>query len=197
MELISDILLIAGALGAAFYCVVLSRRLRRFNDLEKGVGGAIAVLSAQVDDMTKTLQMAQGVARGSNASLEDLTTRAESVSRKLEILVAALHDLPEPEAARGNEKTADSASETPASQGAEPAVEGAPRQRPRVRHDRRAARAVPLQRHAARARNLPSCATAHPRAAAVRLGGGRGTARARAAGGGMAGERAAGEWGGR
>ena len=123
MELISDILLIAGALGAAFYCVVLSRRLRRFNDLEKGVGGAIAVLSAQVDDMTKTLQMAQDVARGSNASLEDLTTRAESVSRKLEILVAALHDLPEPEAARGNEKTADSASETPASQGAEPAVD--------------------------------------------------------------------------
>ncbi len=98
MELISDILLIAGALGAAFYCVVLSRRLRRFNDLEKGVGGAIAVLSAQVDDMTKTLQKAQGVARGSNASLEDLTNRAEGVSRKLELLVAALHDLPEPAA---------------------------------------------------------------------------------------------------
>lgn len=98
MELISDILLIAGALGAAFYCVVLSRRLRRFNDLEKGVGGAIAVLSAQVDDMTKTLQKAQGAAQGSTASLEELTERAEGVSKRLELLVAAMHDLPDPPA---------------------------------------------------------------------------------------------------
>ncbi len=95
MELISDILLIAGALGAAFYCVVLSRRLRRFNDLEKGVGGAIAVLSGQVDDMTRTLKKAQGAATGSTASLKDLTGRAETVSRKLELLVAAMHDLPD------------------------------------------------------------------------------------------------------
>lgn len=95
MELISDILLIAGALGAAFYCLVLSRRLRRFNDLEKGVGGAIAVLSAQVDDMTKTLEKAHGAAKGSTATLKDLTARAETASSKLELLVAALHDLPE------------------------------------------------------------------------------------------------------
>ncbi len=96
MELIADILLIAGALGAALYCVVLSRRLRRFNDLEKGVGGAIAVLSAQVDDMTRTLQKAQGAASGSTESLQALTQRAEGVSKRLELLVASLHDLPEP-----------------------------------------------------------------------------------------------------
>ncbi|WP_253913322.1 hypothetical protein [Pseudoruegeria sp. HB172150] len=96
MELIADILLIAGALGAALYCIVLSRRLRRFNDLEKGVGGAIAVLSAQVDDMTKTLKKAQGAAIGSTSSLKDLTIRAESVSKRLEVLVAAMHDLPDP-----------------------------------------------------------------------------------------------------
>jgi len=41
MVFIADILLAAGALSAAFYCFVLSRRLRRFTDLEKGVGGAI------------------------------------------------------------------------------------------------------------------------------------------------------------
>lgn len=98
-EQIADILLIAGALGAAFYCVVLSRRLRRFNDLEKGVGGAIAVLSAQVDDMTRALQKAQGAAVGSTTSLEQLTERAETVSQRLEVLVAAMHDLPEPSAA--------------------------------------------------------------------------------------------------
>ena len=50
MDLIADILLVAGALGAGFYCFILGRRLNRFNDLENGVGGAVAVLSAQVDD---------------------------------------------------------------------------------------------------------------------------------------------------
>lgn len=93
MTLIADILLIAGALGAAFYCVVLSRRLTRFTDLEKGVGGAIAVLSAQVDDMTRTLKSAQSQATSSGKILEDLTARAEDVARRLELHVAALHDL--------------------------------------------------------------------------------------------------------
>ena len=50
MDVIADILLVAGALGAGFYCYILARRLSRFNDLENGVGGAVAVLSAQVDD---------------------------------------------------------------------------------------------------------------------------------------------------
>ena len=48
MTLIADILLVAGALGAGLYCHVLAGRLRRFTDLEKGVGGAVAVLSAQI-----------------------------------------------------------------------------------------------------------------------------------------------------
>ena len=94
VEFIADILLIAGAFAAAFYCIVLSRRLKRFNDLEKGVGGAIAVLSTQVDDMTKTLTLAQQTATGSNDSLETLTSRAEDVAKRLEILVATMHDIP-------------------------------------------------------------------------------------------------------
>lgn len=93
MELIADILLISGTLAAAAYCVVLSRRLRRFTDLEKGVGGAIAVLSAQVDDMTKTLKVAQTSAAGSAHSLDHLTSKAEGVARRLELLVASMHDI--------------------------------------------------------------------------------------------------------
>ena len=99
MDLIADILLISGALAATAYCVVLSRRLRKFTDLEKGVGGAIAVLSAQVDDMTKTLRTAQTSAAGSAQSLAELTDRAEGAARRLELLVASMHDLPEPGAA--------------------------------------------------------------------------------------------------
>lgn len=94
MELISDILLLAGAFGAAVYCMILSRRVQKFTSLEDGMGGAVAVLSAQVDSMTKVLETARTSAAGSTQSLKDLTDRAEQVSRQLEVLVASLHDLP-------------------------------------------------------------------------------------------------------
>lgn len=100
MDLISDILLVAGSFGAAIYCYVLSTRLKKFTTLETGMGGAIAVLSAQVDDMTVALEKARGAANGSAESLEALTERGEVVARKLELLVASLHDLPEPQAPR-------------------------------------------------------------------------------------------------
>ncbi|NJS39475.1 MAG: hypothetical protein HC783_11150 [Rhodobacteraceae bacterium] len=96
MDLIADILLVAGSFGAAVYCYVLSTRLKRFTTLETGMGGAIAVLSAQVDDMTVALEKARGAANGSAESLETLTARGEAVAKRLELLVAALHDLPDP-----------------------------------------------------------------------------------------------------
>lgn len=95
MQLIADILLLSGALGATVYCVVLSRRLKRFADVETGVGGAIAALSMQVEQMTDALGAAQHSARASSQSLDSLTGRAEEVARRLELLVASMHDLPE------------------------------------------------------------------------------------------------------
>lgn len=97
--MIADILLVAGALGAGFYCFILARRLTRFTDLENGVGGAVAVLSAQVDDLSKTLTTAQKSAGDSSKSLNELTERAEDVARRLELLVASMHDLPQSSAA--------------------------------------------------------------------------------------------------
>ena len=94
IRVISDILLVAGALGAGFYCYILARRLARFNDLEYGIGGAVAVLSAQVDDLAKTLVSAQKTAASANVTLEGLTDRAETVAKRLELLVASMHDLP-------------------------------------------------------------------------------------------------------
>lgn len=96
MEMIADILLAAGAFGAGFYCFILGRRLNRFNDLEKGVGGAVAVLSAQVDDLNKTLEAAQKTASVSAETLTNLTERAESMSQRLELQMASLHDVPAP-----------------------------------------------------------------------------------------------------
>jgi len=92
MQMIADILMGLGALGAAVYCMVLARRLKRFNQLENGMGGAIAVLSAQVDDMTKALNRAQATAAASSEQLRSLTERAEQGAQRLEILLSTLHD---------------------------------------------------------------------------------------------------------
>lgn len=94
MSIIADILLMAGALGAGLYCLVLSNRLRRFTDLEKGVGGAVAVLAMQVDDLSRALSAAEGSAGSSVRSLSEVNARAEAAAERLELLVASLHDLP-------------------------------------------------------------------------------------------------------
>ncbi|WP_417269123.1 MULTISPECIES: hypothetical protein [Alphaproteobacteria] len=95
MELIADILMIFGTVVVSLYCMVLSRRLRSFTDLEKGMGGAIAVLSVQVDDMTKTLANSQKSAAGSAVRLQELNERAEQTAKRLELLIASMHDLPD------------------------------------------------------------------------------------------------------
>ena len=112
MNLISDVLLSAGAFGAAIYCFVLSARLKKLTALESGMGGAIAVLSVQVDDMTKALHKAGGAARGSAASLDRPGTRAAAAAARTEVLLAAMYDLPDP---------------APVPQGAAPAADRAPR----------------------------------------------------------------------
>lgn len=96
MELIADIMLAAGALGAGFYCFVLGRRLSRFNNLEEGIGGAVAVLSSQVDDLTRTLTTAREQTRQSTEKLTKLTARAQTTSQQLELQMASLHDIPKP-----------------------------------------------------------------------------------------------------
>ena len=95
MEMIADILLGAGAFGAAVYCYVLALRLKRLQTLESGMGGAIAVLSAQVDDLTRALEQARKAADGQATALKDLTQRGEGVAARLELLLASMHDLPD------------------------------------------------------------------------------------------------------
>ncbi len=95
IAILSDLLLAAGAFGAAFYCHILSGRLKRFNALESGMGGAIAVLSAQVDDMTRALVAAQRQAQQSSEGLTALIARGDAAAARLELLMASLHDLPD------------------------------------------------------------------------------------------------------
>jgi len=99
MELIANVLMGAGALGAGWFCYVLSKRLSAFGTLEGGVGGAVAVLSMQVDDLTKMLDAARTAASESSHALQSQTERAEHSAQRLELLLATLHDLPEARAA--------------------------------------------------------------------------------------------------
>jgi len=94
MTLIADFLLAAGAFATALYCFVLARRLKRFTTLETGMGGAIAVLSAQVDDMTRALDKARASASSSSSALDEQVRRAEAAAARLELMLASLHDLP-------------------------------------------------------------------------------------------------------
>lgn len=87
MALIADIFLIAGALGAAFYCFVLSRKLNQFRSMETGVGGAISSLSAQVSEMTRALESAKSEAHISTSSLNDSARRAEEAATELRTLL--------------------------------------------------------------------------------------------------------------
>lgn len=93
MDLISDILLMCAALGAALYCHVLARRLRRLQNLKEGIGGAVASLSVQVEGLTKALKSAQKLAGEATETVSERTKRAEQVADRLELLVASMHDL--------------------------------------------------------------------------------------------------------
>ncbi|MCC5987945.1 MAG: hypothetical protein JJT95_09700, partial [Pararhodobacter sp.] len=94
MAFVSDFLVVAAALGAAVYCFILSRRLQALTRLDGGLGSAIALLSAQVDDLSRTLRRARENADSGAAALDSQTARAEAACQRLELLLATLHDLP-------------------------------------------------------------------------------------------------------
>lgn len=92
MNLIADGLLISAACVAALYCHVLSRRLRRLGDLDAGLGGAIAALSRQAEELRVAIDSARGAAGESSRELSKRTARAEAAAGRLEILISAMHD---------------------------------------------------------------------------------------------------------
>jgi len=88
--------MISGTFGAAFYCLVLQRRLGLLTSLEGGMGHAIALLSGQVDDLTRTLDAARTTAQHSSRDITELAARADAAAARLELLLSSLHDLPAP-----------------------------------------------------------------------------------------------------
>lgn len=94
MDYLADIIASIAAVGAGAYCLILSRRISRFHQLEGGMGTAVAILSAQVDDLTKALENAQASAGQSADRLSGLTIGADAGAKRLELLLAAMHEMP-------------------------------------------------------------------------------------------------------
>ena len=94
MTLIADLLMVAGALAAGFYCFILSKRLSALQNAEGGIGQVVASLSIQVDELSASVESAQVAANSSNETLTELTARAEEVAQRLELMVASMHDIP-------------------------------------------------------------------------------------------------------
>lgn len=94
LNFLADLMLGLGALAVGAYCFTLSARLKQFSNLESDIGSAVAMLSAQVDDMTRALDIAGKTASTSVDKLAHLSGRAEAASARLEVLVSAMHDLP-------------------------------------------------------------------------------------------------------
>ena len=95
MGYLADLLLMTGSLGAAAYCMVLSRRLTRLGSFDKGIGSAIAVLSAQVEEMKAALSEVKAGSDGAGQQLNDLVGQAREISSELEMMIAACHDFAE------------------------------------------------------------------------------------------------------
>ena len=89
MEIVIDLAIAAGAFFAAAYCLLLSRRVRALTRLDGDLGRAIALLSRQVDDLTRALKAAEQSSAESGTALAQHITTAEAAARRLELLMAA------------------------------------------------------------------------------------------------------------
>ncbi|WP_193140414.1 hypothetical protein [Meridianimarinicoccus sp. MJW13] len=94
MGMIADSLLIAAALSAAIYCIVLSRKLNRFSNHSDGIGLEIKALSDQVQALNETLEKTLQSVDSSSESLARNLEKGEAAKKSLELLLASLHDLP-------------------------------------------------------------------------------------------------------
>jgi len=89
MQILIDLAIAFGAIFAAAYCLLLSRRLRALTRLDSDVGRAIAVLSKQVDDLTKALRAAERSTTCAADALGEQLLQAQATARQLELLMAA------------------------------------------------------------------------------------------------------------
>jgi len=103
MTVIADALLLLAAISATFYCRILAVRLRNLSKMDVGLGGAISAMSAQVDDLKAALTAVSAQADLRSCEISRLTSRADSAARRLELLLASLHEKDDGEMANASD----------------------------------------------------------------------------------------------
>lgn len=93
LGLISDALLLAGTCGMAVWCRILTKRLKEFDDLDTGLGGTIAALSAQAEELKASIRAASEQTSDRGAALEEANARADDRIGRMEMLLASLEDI--------------------------------------------------------------------------------------------------------
>lgn len=84
MDLIADGLLLIAAVVASIYCLVLSKRLRRLNQMDGGLGKAIATMSSQVEEMSKALATSRKATEKAVGELDARLAAARDLNAKLD-----------------------------------------------------------------------------------------------------------------
>jgi hypothetical protein len=84
IEFIKDILLIALCGASAFYCWMLSQRLKKLNDLKSGVGASIVTLTEAIERTHAAATTARGELFESIEEIKGLMADAESKAARLE-----------------------------------------------------------------------------------------------------------------
>lgn len=69
LELAIQVGLIVASVALGMFCMLLARRLRKLNDLESGLGGAIAVMAVEVDRLEKAIKAARDEASSASEAL--------------------------------------------------------------------------------------------------------------------------------
>ena len=94
MAFIADTILASGSFVVAIYCLILSKRLRKFTSMENDIGKAISILSNQIDELRKSVKNAQQSGEVTINKLKYANKNADNSAKHLELLVASLHSLP-------------------------------------------------------------------------------------------------------
>lgn len=84
IEFIKDILLIALCGASAFYCWMLSQRLKKLNDLKSGVGASIVTLTEAIERTHAAATTARGELFESIEEIKGLVVDAENKALRLE-----------------------------------------------------------------------------------------------------------------
>ncbi|MDB2438739.1 hypothetical protein N9W89_08500 [Hellea sp.] len=90
---IADIVLIFISGMACLYCAMLSRRLKKLNNLKSGVGASILSLTQAIEDTHKAAQDAQTSTVQTVETLRHLLDKSESAAPKIEALILELEEV--------------------------------------------------------------------------------------------------------